>query len=115
VLCNGAFVRLFFFGWFLFSASVVVVLGDALPDCGVDDESPGRRALNDEINSRTAGESPNKFLRCSALAGFDRPAEYVTICVRDSSSSGKSLDSAGTAHATRLLDMIWAIMVQKIP
>jgi hypothetical protein len=60
-----------------------------------------RRELKAEINSKAAGESPRRFLRCSAPSSVDRLAAYVMICVRESSSSGRIRERRETPHEMR--------------
>ena len=48
------------------------------------------RALKELMNSRALGESPRRFLRCSAAASFGSAEVYSMICVRESWSRGRS-------------------------
>ena len=62
-----------------------------------------RRELKVVMNSIAGGESPSKFLRCSAPASFDNVSVYEIICFNDSSSRGSSFDSWGSAHFSRAI------------
>lgn len=53
------------------------------------------------MNSRAAGESPRRFLRCSAPSSLERLVVYVRSWVRDSASRGRIEESLGAAQAMR--------------
>jgi hypothetical protein len=52
-----------------------------------------RRALNEEMNSMTCGESPSRFVKCSAASFLERVEPYSSTCWSSDSGSGSSLDS----------------------
>ena len=68
--------------------------------CEEEDGSLGglRRELKEVMNSKACGESPNRFLRCSAAASLDRLDTYSMICLRESWSSGSRCESWVMAH-----------------
>ena len=90
----------------LFLPAPVVVVVDGGSFRGADGSCASRRELNEAMNSRAPGESPRRPLRFSAHASLERLAEYVMICVRDSSSSGRSWARRGTAHAVRFAPLM---------
>ena len=58
------------------------------------------------INSKAAGESPRRFLRCSALASLDKPEVYSRICLSGSSSRGSSFDSCVCAQVDVAISLL---------
>jgi hypothetical protein len=58
------------------------------------------------MNSSAWDESPRRFLRCSAAAGFERVVVYEIIWVSESLSSGSRELSFGIAQAMRGSAMI---------
>lgn len=76
------------------------------PLCGADGCCASRRELKDAMNSKAPGESPKRFLRCSAHSSFERVVEYVMISPRLSSSSGRSWARRGVPHETRFAELM---------
>lgn len=68
-----------------------------------------RRELKDAMNSKAPGESPKRFLRCSAHSSFERVAEYAMISPRLSLSSGRSWARRGVPHETRFTELMVGI------
>ena len=79
-LCSGGFVFLFFLPGPEFELGLGVSDGDSRGfSCWRKVEEPAdvgssRLALNAEINSNAAGESPRRFLRWSAPSSLERVA-----------------------------------------
>lgn len=67
------------------------------------------RALKELMNSRALGESPRRFLRCSAAASFGSAEVYSTICSKESWSRGRRCESWFVAQADE------AIWKRKLP
>jgi len=59
------------------------------------------RLLNEVMNSSAWGLSPRKFCRWSAASLSDKVSVYEMTCLRESSSSGRTLESCGNAQVAR--------------
>ena len=58
------------------------------------------------MNSKALGESPSRFLRCSAAVSFGSVEVYSRTCRSEASSRGRSLDSSAVAQLELMINIV---------
>ena len=81
-----------FRGGFFFFGLRALSVGPGI-GAGVAAAGASLRALKELMNSRALGESPRRFLRCSAAASFGSAEVYSIMCSKESWSRGRRWES----------------------